>query len=150
MYKRQQLTQGLQAVHAAGIVHRDVKPGNVLMHNSGALVLSDFGIAERAADLSGTSVAAAPSGGFQKGRIVGTLQYLPPEVLLNNFHQQVCPLLSTLLPVAIKADGLFAVTRNCAHAPTTLCHPPLRAMPWHPSTVAIGLVSVRLSAGLSP
>ena len=88
------LTRGLHAVHNAGIVHRDVKPGNVLMDDTGGVVLSDFGIAEHASTLHGSSLAAAPSGGFQKARIMGTLQYLAPEVLLNQFHVQVRPLSS--------------------------------------------------------
>eukprot|EP00892_Ulva_mutabilis_P000404 jgi/Ulvmu1/10364/UM061_0047.1 len=81
------MAAGVQAVHEAGLVHRDIKPGNVLVDASGACVLSDFGLAEHLNKLH-ISSTSAPSGGFHKQRVVGTLQYLAPEVLLNQFHQQ--------------------------------------------------------------
>lgn len=88
LYLARSLTLALAAVHAAGVVHRDIKPGNVLLNGAGEAVLADFGVAEVAEALHGTNVGSAPSGGFQKERIVGTLQYLPPEVLLNGYHEQ--------------------------------------------------------------
>ena len=61
----------------------------MLFDEGGAAVLADFGIAELAVDLHGQRLREAPSGGFHKDRIVGTLQYLGPEVLRNNYHTQV-------------------------------------------------------------
>jgi serine/threonine protein kinase len=82
------LAEAVAAVHAAGLVHRDIKPGNVLLDEKGGCVLSDFGLAEDAQALK-SSHASGPTGGFHKQRVVGTLQYLPPEVLINRFHTQV-------------------------------------------------------------
>ena len=61
----------LDAAHAAGIVHRDIKPGNVMLTRSGEVRVMDFGIARAAADsLSALTQTAA---------IIGTAAYLSPE-----------------------------------------------------------------------
>lgn len=65
------LANALAVIHAAGIVHRDVKPANVIMSNRGPL-LTDFGIA---LDPDATAEITAP------GRVVATPSYAAPEVL---------------------------------------------------------------------
>lgn len=65
-----QVLRGLRAVHAAGVLHRDVKPHNVLFRKDARAVLMDFGIAtfEGAAQVT------------RRHETVGTPQYLPPEL----------------------------------------------------------------------
>ncbi|KJY24822.1 serine/threonine protein phosphatase, partial [Streptomyces sp. NRRL S-444] len=69
-----QLMDALDAAHRAGVLHRDVKPGNVLLERGGRVVLTDFGIATMDA-----SDDAAMAKLTRSGQLVGSLDYLPPE-----------------------------------------------------------------------
>jgi serine/threonine protein kinase len=65
-----QVSAALQAAHALGVVHRDVKPANLLVRPDGTVVVTDFGIAR--------SVGAA-AGLTMTGEVMGTAAYLAPE-----------------------------------------------------------------------
>ena len=68
-----QASQGLAHAHAAGLVHRDVKPQNLLLRRDGTLKVADFGIA-RAAEATALT---------QAGTVLGTAAYLSPEQALG-------------------------------------------------------------------
>jgi serine/threonine-protein kinase len=64
-----QACDGLEYAHRHGVIHRDVKPGNLLVNPDGVVKLADFGIAKAAEDSSITQI----------GSVVGTAAYLSPE-----------------------------------------------------------------------
>ncbi|KKD04641.1 serine/threonine-protein kinase [Streptomyces sp. WM6386] len=61
--------RALRAAHSAGVLHRDVKPGNVLLSQDGRVLLTDFGIAQIEGDTTIT----------RTGEVVGSVDYLAPE-----------------------------------------------------------------------
>ncbi|NEW38351.1 serine/threonine protein kinase [Nocardia cyriacigeorgica] len=65
----EQTGRALQVAHAAGVVHRDVKPGNILVTPAGQVKITDFGIAK--------AVDASPV--TKTGMVMGTAQYIAPE-----------------------------------------------------------------------
>lgn len=73
-----QLCRALAAAHEAGVIHRDIKPGNMVVQADGVLKVMDFGIARLAGD--------TPPGGAeltQVGVVIGTPSYMPPEQLMG-------------------------------------------------------------------
>jgi len=69
----EQTGRALQAAHNAGVVHRDVKPGNILITPTGQVKITDFGIAK--------AVDASPV--TRTGMVMGTAQYIAPEQALG-------------------------------------------------------------------
>src|SRR5580692_3529342 len=64
-----QAAEGLAAAHKAGVIHRDIKPGNILISSEGQVKVTDFGIAHAAGQAPVT----------QPGLVMGTTQYMAPE-----------------------------------------------------------------------
>lgn len=73
------VADGLAAAHAAGFVHRDVKPENVLISKNGYAKLADFGLAKLFEPLDGEAATRTATGRTQPGMIVGTIAYMSPE-----------------------------------------------------------------------
>ena len=82
--------RGLASAHAAGLVHRDFKPDNVLIRKDGRVCITDFGLAR---ELGATEVTALPSSGAEvmkdegqltrTGALLGTPAYMAPEQMLG-------------------------------------------------------------------
>jgi eukaryotic-like serine/threonine-protein kinase len=69
----QQICRALEAAHAEGVIHRDLKPQNVMRDSQGRIVVMDFGLA-RSLEAPGMT---------QTGALVGTLEYMSPEQALG-------------------------------------------------------------------
>lgn len=69
----------IHSLHRKGIIHRDIKPDNIVIASDGHIRLTDFGLSRMGA--AGTYALAADHG--EKARILGTPDYVAPEILLN-------------------------------------------------------------------
>ncbi len=64
-----QMLSGLQAAHSEGVIHRDLKPGNIMRDSQGRVVVMDFGLAR----------SLAGDGMTRTGTMMGTMEYMSPE-----------------------------------------------------------------------
>ncbi|WP_157538412.1 MULTISPECIES: serine/threonine-protein kinase [unclassified Nocardioides] len=99
------LAEGLAAVHAVGVLHRDVKPGNVLMEGR-TPILIDFGLARVADDVRLT----------QTGWLLGTPGYLAPEILYGDEATPAADVHAWAATVAYAATGRAPYGRGPAMA----------------------------------
>ncbi|MFH8804480.1 serine/threonine-protein kinase [Streptomyces sp. NPDC017936] len=94
--------RALRAAHAAGVLHRDVKPGNVLLAHDGRVLLTDFGIAQIEGDTTIT----------RTGEVVGSVDYLAPERVRGQDPGPSCDLwaLGATLYTAVEGRSPFRRT----------------------------------------
>jgi serine/threonine protein kinase len=94
-----EVVAALRAAHEAGVLHRDVKPGNVLIGNDGRIVLTDFGIAM----VEGTSALT------MTGELIGSPEFLAPERALGRAAGPESDLwsLGVLLYAAVEGSSPF-------------------------------------------
>jgi pSer/pThr/pTyr-binding forkhead associated (FHA) protein/predicted Ser/Thr protein kinase len=107
-----QVGAALDAAHARGMLHRDVKPSNVLLDGTDHVYLSDFGLAKQAATDGGLT---------QQGSIVARAEYVAPEQVLNEPVDQRVDVyaLGCLLFEALTGEAPFATWRR---GPAALAH----------------------------
>lgn len=73
-----QICRALEAAHAVGVIHRDLKPQNIMRDNQGRIVVMDFGLAR----------LVESNGMTQTGALVGTMEYMSPEQALGSTLDQ--------------------------------------------------------------
>ncbi|TCO65447.1 serine/threonine protein kinase [Actinocrispum wychmicini] len=99
-----QIAAALAAAHAAGIVHRDIKPGNILLADNGAVKITDFGISRASDDVQVTKT----------GLIAGTPAYLAPEVAYGKDPTPPTDVFSlgSTLYAAVEGEPPFGLSEN--------------------------------------
>ncbi|MGH3887676.1 MAG: protein kinase domain-containing protein [Pseudonocardiaceae bacterium] len=123
-----QIASALAAAHKAGIVHRDIKPGNVLLTDDETAKITDFGVSHAIGDVTVTAT----------GILVGTPAYLAPEVAQGHsagFPSDVFSLGSTLY-TALEGTPPFGLTNNAIallhHVASSEITPPSQSGPLTP------------------
>src|SRR4029450_11643989 len=123
----------LRAAHKAGVWHRDVKPGNVLLAEDGRVVLTDFGLATYDGD----------GGVTRSGLILGSAQYIAPERARDGASGPESDLWSLGATLYAAVEGRSPYARESSMATLTALatqppDPPTRAGPLRP--ILLGLL----------
>ncbi|MFI6083105.1 protein kinase [Streptomyces sp. NPDC051217] len=127
-----QVLGALRAAHAAGVLHRDVKPGNVLLARDGRVLLTDFGIAAIEGDSAIT----------RTGELVGSIDYLAPERVRGSDPGPASDLwsLGATLHTAVEGTSPFRRTSAVATMQAVITDEPpapVRAGPLAPVITAL-------------
>jgi serine/threonine protein kinase len=136
-----EILEALAYAHESGVVHRDVKPANVMVLPSGAVKVMDFGLARRTSDMSSATSA---------GEIVGTIAYLPPERFLGKIADARSDLYSVgvmlyetftgTLPFKNESDDLVAVIFGHVNEPPPPPRTVNRAVPMQVERIIMRLL----------
>jgi CheY-like chemotaxis protein len=100
------IVEGLAVVHGAGLTHRDIKPGNIMLAPGNRVVLMDFGLTLIQVDR-------------EDDRIVGSIEYMAPEALMGQVTPEIAPLVDLYAVGVIGYEmlaGVLPYTERTAQA----------------------------------
>ena len=118
----EELLTGLQFSHDRGVVHRDIKPGNVMLTRAGQVKIADFGIAR-----------VESSSMTQAGTIMGTPAYMSPE----QFMGQTVDARTDIYSVGVLLYQMLTGERPFEGSMTAIMHKVLNVSPPHPSELSV-------------
>ena len=121
-----QVAQGLAYAHAHGIVHRDVKPSNIMIQNDGHVKITDFGIARMASAAVRT----------QTGMVLGSPKYMSPEQVMGKLTDQRSDIFSLGIMLYEMLTGRPPFSGENVNA---IMYQTLNASPPQPSTLNPGV-----------
>jgi serine/threonine protein kinase len=122
-----QLAKALAVAHKQGVIHRDIKPQNVLLDSDGVLKVMDFGVARLAERTDGVT---------ETGMVVGTPAYMAPEQLLDEDVDARSDLYAVGVVLYECLTGRLPFEAN---SPVALIAKLLREDPLHPATFQTGI-----------
>ncbi|HEU4689335.1 MAG TPA: serine/threonine-protein kinase [Vicinamibacterales bacterium] len=100
-----QIAAALGSAHAKGIVHRDIKPGNIIVSDEHQVKVLDFGLARRFKTVETHELELGPDGSTIPGRPMGTANYMAPERILQLPLDPRCDLFSLGVVIFEMATG---------------------------------------------
>ena len=156
-----QLAEGLCAIHQAGLIHRDIKPGNILIDETGSGRIADLGVAKLAIDMT-------LDGEGTEGTWVGTAGYRAPEVEAGGRATQAADVYSlcaslceavpdpptrawrSLLRVLRRGTDDDPSRRPTSRQLTALLRPGPRRWSWLAAVVSAGAIAVAVTRSADP
>ncbi|XP_062507493.1 serine/threonine-protein kinase 35-like [Corticium candelabrum] len=141
-----ELAEGMEFVHSQGVIHRDLKPDNILIDSDNCLKIADVGVAKAAWDMQENALSGQCATGMHLNQylssVVGTAMYIAPEVL-SGHYTKACDVFSLGIvfvaiikaPVTGNILAPYADWQGCLMCYGHLLHSDFLSQRWPPSAL---------------